>query len=119
MVTIYGIKNCDTMKKARRYLDDNNIDYTFHDYRADGVPESDAKSWIKELGTDALINRRGTSWRKLPDAIKENLDDNRALTLMCKNPAVIKRPLLDLGDRRILGFKRSEYDALFGQIGFG
>mgnify|MGYP003307776972 CR=1 FL=1 len=61
MVTIYGIKNCDTMKKARRYLDDNNIDYTFHDYRADGVPESDAKSWIKELGTDALINRRGIS----------------------------------------------------------
>ena len=119
MVTIYGIKNCDTMKKARRYLDDNNIDYTFHDYRADGVPESDAKSWIKEFGTDALINRRGTSWRKLPDAIKEDLTGNSALTLMCENPAVIKRPLLDLGDRRILGFKPSEYDALFGQIGSG
>ena len=113
MVTIYGIKNCDTMKKARHYLDNNGVAYTFHDYRTDGVPETDLKSWIAELGTDALINRRGTTWRKLPDTLKESLTDKSAVRLMCENPAVIKRPLLDLGDRRILGFKSSEYDSLF------
>ena len=113
MVTIYGIKNCDTMKKARHYLDNNGVAYTFHDYRTDGVPETDLKSWIAELGTDALINRRGTTWRKLPDTLKESLTDKSAVRLMCETPAVIKRPLLDLGDRRILGFKSSEYDSLF------
>ncbi|PDH41278.1 MAG: ArsC family reductase [OM182 bacterium MED-G24] len=113
MVTIYGIKNCDTMKKARHYLDNNGVAYTFHDYRTDGVPETDLESWIAELGTDALINRRGTTWRKLPDTLKESLTDKSAVRLMCENPAVIKRPLLDLGDRRILGFKSSEYDSLF------
>ena len=113
MVTIYGIKNCDTMKKARHYLDNNGVAYTFHDYRTDGVPETDLESWIAELGTDALINRRGTTWRKLPDTLKESLTDKSAVRLMCETPAVIKRPLLDLGDRRILGFKSSEYDSLF------
>ena len=113
MVTIYGIKNCDTMKKARHYLDNNGVADTFHDYRTDGVPETDLESWIAELGTDALINRRGTTWRKLPDTLKESLTDKSAVRLMCENPAVIKRPLLDLGDRRILGFKSSEYDSLF------
>ena len=112
-MTIYGIKNCDTMKKARHYLDNNGVAYTFHDYRTDGVPETDLESWIAELGTDALINRRGTTWRKLPDTLKESLTDKSAVRLMCENPAVIKRPLLDLGDRRILGFKSSEYDSLF------
>lgn len=113
MVTIYGIKNCDTMKKARRYLDDKGVTYTFHDYRADGVPEDSLRSWIAEMGTDALINRRGTTWRKLPDAVKDSVDDQTALTLLSENPAIIKRPLLDLGDRRVLGFRASEYDELF------
>lgn len=113
MTTLYGIRNCDTMKKARRWLDQRGIDYRFHDYRKDGVDRRQLEAWIDELGWDALLNRRGTTWRRLPQGVRERIDRRGALRLMLENPAIIKRPVLDLGERRVVGFDADEYAALF------
>jgi len=110
---MYGIKNCDTIKKARKWLDANGVAYQFHDYRGDGLDEAQLTGWVKELGWEALLNKRGTTWRGLPDEVKNSIDEASAIQVMLENPAAIKRPLLDTGSQRQLGFKAAEYEALF------
>ena len=113
MVTIYGIRNCDTMKKAMRWLEEQGIDYRFHDYRKEGLDLKQLKAWEKELGWEVLLNRRGQLWRKLPQATRDRIDRASALKIMLDNPGIIKRPLLDTGDTRIVGFDPERYAALF------
>lgn len=113
MTTLYGISNCDTIKKARKWLDNNAIEYRFHDYRKDGLERSWLKNWCDELGWEALLNKRGTTWRKLPEETKATIDHEQAIELMLKQPAMIKRPLLDLGTHRKLGFKADDYQRYF------
>lgn len=113
MITLYGISNCDTIKKARQWLEAHGIDYRFHDYRKAGVDGDQLAAWADELGWENLLNRRGTTWRQLPDAEREGVDRDRALRLMAAHPAMIKRPVLDLGERRALGFKEADYQRYF------
>ena len=112
MIKIYGIPNCDTMKKARKWLEAKGVDYEFHDYRKQGVPESRLKAWSKQAGWEALLNRRGTTWRKLDDNVKQNLDPSRALQIMLDNPSIIKRPVLESGSKLLIGFNETDYQAL-------
>lgn len=108
MVTLYGIKNCDTIKKARRWLEANNIDYRFHDYRVDGLDNELLNGFINELGWEALLNTRGTTWRKLDEITRNKITDAAsAATLMTEMPAIIKRPLLCAGKPMLLGFSES------------
>mgnify|MGYP004001534887 CR=1 FL=1 len=116
MTTLFGIKNCDTIKKARHWLSNNGIAYQFHDYRSDGLEQEQLEQWCQELGWEQLLNRRGTTWRKLPDAVKETINEKTAVTLMLEQPAMIKRPLLDTGTQRLLGFKATEYEHIFRNI---
>ncbi len=113
MITLYGIPNCDTVKKARKWLEANGVDYTFHDFRKDGLTKKQVQSWAKQVGWETLLNRRGTSWRKLPEADRENITAARAVTLMSSNPTLIKRPVLDLGDTLHVGFSLDHYSELF------
>ena len=112
MITVYGISNCDTMKKAMRWLDEHGVAYRFHDYRKDGLDLKLLKAWEKELGWESLLNRRGMLWRKLPQATREHIDRATALQAMQDNPGIIRRPLLDLGERRVVGFSADDYAAL-------
>lgn len=114
MVTIYGIPNCDTMKKARVWLDQHGVQHRFHDYRKDGVDKARLEGWVAEHGWETILNRSGTTFRALPDAAKADLDAGKAVELMLAQPGMIKRPVLDLGDRRIVGFKPAVYEAAFG-----
>lgn len=113
MTTLYGIPNCDTIKKACRWLETHNIDYVFHDFRKDGLERDQLESWVDELGWEVLLNKRGTTWRQLPDDVKNNIDRESAIDAMLAAPAMIKRPVLDLGERRVVGFKDAEYRTLF------
>jgi len=108
-VTLYGIKNCDTMKKARAWLDDHGIAYDFHDYKVAGIERAQLERWSKELGWETLLNRAGTTFRKLPDADKNGLNERKAIALMLAQPSMIKRPVLDLGSRLLVGFKPDLY----------
>jgi len=108
-VTLYGIKNCDTMKKARTWLDDHGIAYDFHDYKVAGIERTQLERWSKELGWEVLLNRAGTTFRKLPDADKNGLNERKAIALMLAQPSMIKRPVLDLGGRLLVGFKPDTY----------
>ena len=108
MIKIFGIKNCDTMKKAFKWLEGNNIEFTFHDYRKDGISEAMVAEFVSELGIDKVLNTRGTTWRKLPDDIKESLDDAGRIKLLAENEAMIKRPIFDLGNRCVIGFSKKE-----------
>jgi arsenate reductase len=110
-VKIYGIKNCDTMRKARAWLEAENIPYDFHDYKAAGIDRAHLESWVRDLGWETVLNRAGTTFRGLPDAAKQTLDADKAVDLMLEQPSMIKRPLLDLGDRRLAGFKPDLYAA--------
>jgi arsenate reductase (glutaredoxin) len=112
MTTLYGIKNCDTVKKARDWLAANNIDYKFHDFRADGLSETQVTQWITELGLDTLVNKRSTTWKELDEATKSNFDA-QAVQVITANPTLIKRPLLDTGKRKQVGFKEIEYTKIF------
>lgn len=117
-MTLYGIRNCDTVKKARAWLDARGLAYEFHDYKVAGVDEARLRGWARELGWEKLLNRAGTTFRKLPDADKADLDEDKAVALMLAQRSTIKRPLLDLGDRRLLGFKEAEWsEALSGTNG--
>jgi arsenate reductase len=107
--TIYGIKNCDTMKKARAWLDSHDVAYNFHDYKSEGISKEKLKAWSDELGWETLLNRAGTTFRKLPDADKDGLNERKALALMLEQPSMIKRPVLDLGGKRLVGFKPDVY----------
>jgi len=113
-VTIYGIKNCDTMKKARAWLDQQGVAYSFHDYKTAGIERERLERWSKRVGWETLLNRNGTTFRKLPDKDKTRLDADRAVALMLAQPSVIKRPVLDLGGGKLLiGFEPQRYaDAL-------
>jgi arsenate reductase len=113
-ITLYGIKNCDTIKKARDWLDAKGIVFDFHDYKASGIDRASLERWADELGWEALLNRAGTTFRKLPEADRAGLDRDKAVALMLAQPSMIKRPLLDLGDRRVLGFKPATYEEIFG-----
>lgn len=109
MIVLYGIKNCDTVKKARRWLDARGIDYRFHDFRADGLEEERLAGWIGTCGWETLLNRRGTTWRKLPEAARSDLDEAKAAALMLREPTLIKRPVLETGREILVGFKEAEY----------
>ncbi|MGO1078692.1 ArsC family reductase [Inquilinus sp. CA228] len=113
-VTIYGIKNCDTMKKARAWLDQRGVAYAFHDYKAAGIDRATLEGWARKAGWEVLLNRAGTTFRKLPDATREGLTEARAIGLMLDQPAMIKRPVLDLGGKLLVGFKPEQYQAAFG-----
>ena len=108
-ITIYGIKNCDTMKKARAWLDGHGVAYQFHDYKAAGAPKGKLKRWSDQLGWEALLNRAGTTFRKLPDVEREGLNETKALALMLAQPSIIKRPVLEMGDKLLVGFKPEIY----------
>jgi Spx/MgsR family transcriptional regulator len=108
-VTIYGIRNCDTMKKARRWLENRGVDYTFHDYKTAGVDHKRLEAWCGELGWEALLNRAGTTFRKLPDREKEALDARKAVALMLAYPSAIKRPVLDASGKLLVGFDPDSY----------
>jgi len=112
-VTLFGIANCDTMKKARVWLDDHGVDHVFHDYRKAGIDRSWLERWVAEHGWETILNRAGTTFRALPDAAKADLNAAKAIDLMLAQPGMIKRPVLDLGDRRIVGFKPAIYEVVF------
>lgn len=109
--TIYGIKACDTMKKARAWLDDKGVAYAFHDYKASGIDAKTLKGWAGKVGWEKLLNRSGTTFRKLPDADKEGIDEAKAIALMVAQPSMIKRPVLEIGRELIVGFKPEDYTA--------
>ena len=112
MITVYGIPNCDTMKKARKWLDANNLEYEFHDYKKSGVPEKNLKSWVQAADWEAILNKRGTTWRKLSDDIKNSIDETSSIQVMLDNPSAIKRPILENGKTLLVGFKEEEYKIL-------
>jgi len=113
-ITMYGIKNCDTIRKARQWLERRDIAYHFHDYKTAGIDAGKLAAWIDELGWEVLLNRAGTTFRKLDPADRENLDRDKATMLMLANPSMIKRPVLDIDGRRIVGFKSGEYEEALG-----
>ena len=113
-ITIYGIKNCDTMKKARAWLDKQGVDYAFHDYKTAGIDRERLERWSKKVGWDTLLNRAGTTFRKLSDKDKQAIDEKKAVALMLAQPSMIKRPVLDLGGGKLLvGFKPDQYKSAF------
>ena len=113
-VTIYGIKNCDTMKKARAWLEAKKVTYAFHDYKASGIERGKLEAWAKAVGWETLLNRAGTTFKKLPDADKEGLTEKKALGLMLAQPSMIKRPVLDVGGKLLVGFKLDDYAKTLG-----
>lgn len=113
MVTMYGIRNCDTIKKARRWLEANGVEYRFHDYRADGISADLLERFENTLGWQSLLNTRGTTWRKLPESDRRDLDRTQALKLLLEHPAMIKRPVLDLDGELLLGFSADQYQRAF------
>jgi Spx/MgsR family transcriptional regulator len=114
-ITIYGIKNCDTMKKARAFLDKHKVDYVFHDYKSGGIDRDRLEGWVKKAGWETLLNKAGTTFKKLPDKDKDGLTEKKAVALMIANPSMIKRPVLELPRGRLLvGFKPDDYAAAIG-----
>jgi Spx/MgsR family transcriptional regulator len=115
-ITIYGIKACDTMKKARDWLDQRGISYGFHDYKASGIDRDLLALWVRDLGWESVLNRAGTTFRKLDDVDKQDLDADKAIRLMAAQPSMIKRPILDLDGNRFAGFKPDAYATAFGKM---
>ncbi|MDX1803804.1 MAG: ArsC family reductase [Alcanivorax sp.] len=114
-LTLFGIKNCDTMKKAMKWLDDRGIDYRFHDYKKAGVPADALGQWIDTLGWETVINRRGTTWRKLDEAVRDSMDAGQALQVALDNPSIIKRPILQDDTILTAGFKADDWQTLLNQ----
>jgi arsenate reductase len=112
-VTIHGIKACDTMKKARDWLDSHGVAYAFHDYKVSGVDRATLERWTGQMGWETLLNRAGTTFRKLPEADKTGLTESKAVDLMLAQPSMIKRPVLDVDGRLVVGFKPEVYEAAF------
>jgi arsenate reductase len=110
--TIYGIRNCDTMKKARAWLEAHGVDYDFHDYKSDGIDRATLEKWAKTVGWEVLLNRAGTTFRKLPDDAKQNIDERKAIKLMLEQPSMIKRPVLERGRTLLVGFTEDRYSAI-------
>jgi arsenate reductase len=112
-VTIYGIKNCDTMKKARAWLDGRGVTYEFHDYKSAGIDRGVLEGWARAAGWETLLNRAGMTFRKLPEKDKTGLTEKKALALMLAQPSMIKRPVLDVGGKLLVGFKPEQYEKAF------
>ena len=110
---LYGIKNCDMIKKARKFMDANQVEYTFHDFRADGLNPIQLSAWAAELGWENLLNKRSTTWRQLPDETKDNINEVLALMIMEDQPTLIKRPILELSDQVLVGFNEKTYTDIF------
>lgn len=110
--TLYGIPNCDTVKKARVYLDGRGVAYRFHDYKKAGVEKADLERWSKQVGWEKLLNKAGTTFKKLPDADKADIDEAKAIALMLANPSIIKRPVVEGGENLLVGFNPQVYDAV-------
>jgi arsenate reductase (glutaredoxin) len=113
-ITLYGIKNCDAMKKARAWLDANGVAYSFHDYKTQGIDRARLEGWARNVGWETLLNRAGTTFRKLPEADRIDLNESKAIALMLDQPSMIKRPVLDLDGRLIVGFKADQYEEAIG-----
>ena len=114
MITLYGIPSCDTVRKARRWLEERGVVYRFHDFRKHGLGAELLRQWVVELGWEVLLNRRGLVWRTLPERLRAEVDEARAVQLMLDNSTIIKRPVLDTGERRIVGFSENRYGELIG-----
>ncbi|MBB3967068.1 ArsC family reductase [Rhizobium metallidurans] len=112
-VTIYGIKNCDTMKKARTWLEEHDVAHDFHDYKASGIDRAHLEKWTQEAGWETVLNRAGTTFRKLPDDARENLDREKAIALMLEQPSMIKRPVVEADGKLLIGFKPDVYGGFF------
>jgi arsenate reductase len=112
--TLYGISNCDTVRNARAWLDSNGVAYAFHDYKTAGIDAERLRGWSRQLGWEALLNRAGTTFRKLPEADKADLDEAKALALMLAQPSMIRRPVVEDGGRLVVGFKPEVYADAFG-----
>ena len=112
--TLYGIRNCDTMKKAWTWLDAHGVAYVFHDYKKEGVERARLEGWVKQVGWEPLLNRAGTTFKKLPEADKQGIDAAKAVALMLAQPSMIKRPVLEADGQLIVGFKPETYQARFG-----
>ena len=115
LITLYGIKNCDTVVKARRWLEQHGIEFEFHDFRADGLEQATVETWLAELGWESLVNKRSTSWKALDEAARKNMDDRSALSAIMAQPTLIKRPLLDTGHERFTGFSAASYAKIFNR----
>ena len=113
MITLYGIKNCDTVKKARRWLEQHDVDYTFHDFREDGIDRSAVAEWIGELGWESVVNKRSTSWKALDESVRNGMDEASAVSAIMDQPTLVKRPLLDTGAERFTGFSVDSYNRIF------
>lgn len=114
-ITLYGIPNCDTVKKARAWLDGHGIAYAFHDYKKSGITAAKLKVWCKAFGWESVLNRAGTTFKKLPDAAKSGLDQAKAIPLMLEQPSMIKRPIVEHAGGLLIGFKQSEWEEAFGK----
>ena len=114
MTKIYGIRNCDTMKKARAWLDGHGVAYGFHDYKAAGIERGRLEGWTRSVGWETLLNRAGATFRKLPEERKEGITGTRALALMLEQPSMIKRPVLEVGGKVIVGFDPATYQQALG-----
>jgi arsenate reductase len=110
---VYGIRNCDTMKKAFAWLEARKVAYEFHDYKKEGVPPGKLKAWAAQVGWEALANTRGPTWRKIPDARKANLTEARALALLEQNSSAIRRPVVETGTKLLVGFDATEFERVF------
>jgi Spx/MgsR family transcriptional regulator len=115
-ITLYGIKNCDTMKRARAWLDGHGVQYAFHDYKAAGIEPAVLRRWCGEVGWETLLNRSGTTFRKLPEPQKTGLDERKAVSLMLAQPSMIKRPVLEHGKRLLVGFQPAVYEELLREL---
>jgi arsenate reductase len=113
--TIYGIKNCDTMKKARQWLDDRGVAYAFHDYKASGIDRGHLETWTETSGWETVLNRAGTTFKKLPEEAKADLDREKAIALMIAQPSMIKRPVLEIDGKLLIGFKPEVYATELGK----
>ena len=112
-ITLYGIKNCDTVRAARRWLEQHQIEHRFQDVRDESLSTEQLQQWLAELGSDKLVNKRSTTWKQLSDSQRQALSDDTAVTLLLEHPTLMKRPLLDTGNERVLGFKADQYQNLF------
>ena len=113
VITLYGIKNCDTVKKARKWLDSHGVDYQFHDFREDGLEQEAVAIWLAELGWQNLVNKRSSSWKALDEQARQSMDEKSALAAILVQPTLVKRPLLDTGHERFTGFSAASYEKIF------
>ena len=113
MTTLYGIKNCDTVKKARTWLDTHKVAYQFHDFRSDGLSEAKVKTWLKALGLETLVNKRSTTWKELDETTKAAFSESTAVPIILANPTLIKRPVLETANETRVGFNAADYQTFF------